>query len=260
MIAPSITNRTEKCCSVCRRKSPEGVHRFVFALPRLSAIVSLMCRRFVQQYTWRELADLYGLRQAPHHLDARYNITPTRTIDVVRLHHGRRELVPMRWGLVSTANPARVSFNARAETADDPMFDAAVKRSRCIVPASGYYQWKTINGAKQPFYFSAADGGVLSIAGLCDECQDRPATASPALLCTLIVTLANDFAARIHQRMPALLQPNEFASWLTGSAGTESLRPAPNDLLRVWRVSPRINSAGTNSDLSLIEPMRPPLC
>jgi putative SOS response-associated peptidase YedK len=86
------------------------------------------------------------------------------------------------------------------------MFRAAFKRSRCIVPASGYYEWKTVNGAKQPFYFSAADGGVLPIAGLWDEWNDRSSSAGPVLSCTLIVTAANDFAGRIHNRMPVFLR------------------------------------------------------
>jgi hypothetical protein len=80
------------------------------------------------------------------------------------------------------------------------MFRTAFKRSRCIVPASGYYEWKTINGAKQPFYFSATDGGMLSIAGLWDEWNDRSSPAGPPLSCTLIVTAANKFAGRFTTR------------------------------------------------------------
>ncbi len=161
------------------------------------------------------------------------------------MHYGRPEVVPMRWGLVTasskkTATETRV-FNARAESvADNPMFQPTFKRSRCIIPAAGYYEWKTINGAKQPFYFSAADGSILSIAGLWDGC-------------TLIVTLANDFAARIHPNMPLFLQPNNFVSGLAGSGGTELLMPAPNDSLRVRRVSKRVNCPGTDKDISLIE-------
>jgi putative SOS response-associated peptidase YedK len=110
-------------------------------------------------------------------------------IDVVRVHNGARELVPMRWGLIpawwkKAAKDVPPTFNARAETvADKPMFRTAFKRSRCIVPASGYYECKTINGAKQPFYFSAADGGVLPIAGLWDEWNDHSSSTGPLLSC-----------------------------------------------------------------------------
>jgi putative SOS response-associated peptidase YedK len=219
-----------------------------------------MCRRFVQKHSWSKVAELYALSKMPRNLEGRYNIAPTTTIDVVRLHRGRRELIPMRWGFLPTlstrtAPESRVIFNARAETIiDDPMFRRAM-RSRCIVPASGYYEWKTVNGAKQPFYLSAANGGVLLIAGLWDECSDGSGTGRPVLLCTLIVTAANGYTARIRHRMPVFLQPNNFASWLAGSAGPEVLTPAPNDLLRVWRVSTRVNSLGNDEDMSLIEPV-----
>jgi putative SOS response-associated peptidase YedK len=199
---------------------PDVLAGFIFVLPPLSGIVGLMCRRFVQKYTWSELAGLYALKQTPRDLEPRYNIAPTTTIDVVRLHHGRRELVRMRWGLVPTAanktvTQTRISFNARAETVvGNAICQTASRPRRCIIPAAGYYEWKAINGPKQPFYFSAADGGVLSIAGLWDECNDRSGTTSPLLLCTLIVTAANDFAARIHHRMPLFVRPDNFASWL----------------------------------------------
>jgi hypothetical protein len=114
------------------------------------------------------------------------------------------------------------------------MFRTAFKRLRCIVPASGYYEWKTINGAQQPFYFSAADDGVLSIAGLWDEWNDRSGPTGPILSCTLIVTAANEFAGRIHDRMPVFLQSENFAAWLDGSAGPELLKPASKDLLMEW--------------------------
>jgi putative SOS response-associated peptidase YedK len=96
---------------------------------------------------------------------------------------------------------------------------------------------------------------VLSIGGLWDECEDRSGKASPVPLCTLIVTSANDFTGRIHRRMPVFLQPDHFASWLDGSAGIELLTPVPNDVLRVWRVSRRVNSLGNDEDMSLIEPI-----
>lgn len=144
----------------------------------------------------------------------------------------------MRWGPIpawwkKAIRDMPATFNARAETvAEKPMFRTAFRRSRCIVPASGYYEWKTINGAKQPFYFSAADDGVLSIAGLWDEWKDRSSPAGPLFSCTLIVTAANEFAGRIHDRMPVFLQPEKFAALLDGSAGTELLKLASKDLLR----------------------------
>ena len=138
-----------------------------------------MCGRFTQSYTWRELVELYRLTQPARNLRPRYNIAPTTSIDVVRLADTGPVLVPMRWELIpgwwkKTAKEVPSTFNARAETvAQKPMFRSAFKRTRCIVPASGYYEWRAVDGGKQPYFISAADGAVLSIAGLLGS-MERP--------------------------------------------------------------------------------------
>jgi putative SOS response-associated peptidase YedK len=220
-----------------------------------------MCGRFTQSYTWRELVELYRLTQPARNLRPRYNVAPTTQIDVVRLAGDAREVVPMRWGLIpgwwkKTAKEVPSTFNARAETvAQKPMFRSAFKRTRCIVPASGYYESRKVEGGKQPYYISAGDGAVLSIAGLWDEWRD-PETKEPVLSATLIVTAANDVTRPIHDRMPVMLGQQDHEAWLTGKAGVELLRPAPNDLLRTWPVSKRVNKTGVgDDDPSVIEPV-----
>jgi putative SOS response-associated peptidase YedK len=101
--------------------------------------------------------------------------------------------------------------------------------------ASGYYEWRPAEGGKQPYFISAADGLVLSIAGLWDQWKDAE-TGEAISSATLIVTTANDFTRQIHDRMPVLLGRQDHDAWLTGKAGVELLRPAPNDLLRMWPV------------------------
>ncbi|MGA3343118.1 MAG: SOS response-associated peptidase [Methylocella sp.] len=220
-----------------------------------------MCGRFTQSYTWRELVELYRLTQPARNLRPRYNVAPTTQIDVVRLAGDAREVVPMRWGLIpgwwkKTAKEVPSTFNARAETvAQKPMFRSAFKRTRCIVPASGYYESRKVEGGKQPYFISAGDGAVLSIAGLWDEWRD-PETKEPVLSATLIVTAANDVTRPIHDRMPVMLGQQDHEAWLTGKAGVELLRPAPNDLLRTWPVSKRVNKTGVgDDDPSVIEPV-----
>jgi len=220
-----------------------------------------MCGRFTQAYTWRELVELYRLTQPARNLRPRYNIAPTTAIDVVRLADTGRELVQMRWGLIpgwwkKTAKEIPSTFNARAETvAQKPMFRSAFKRTRCIVPASGYYEWRAVEGGKQPYFISAADGGVLSIAGLWDQWKDLE-TGEAISSATLIVTAANDFTRRIHDRMPVMLGRQDHDAWLTGKAGVQLLRSTPNDLLRMWPVSKRVNVSGrSDDDPSLIEPL-----
>jgi putative SOS response-associated peptidase YedK len=168
-----------------------------------------------------------------------------------------------RWGLIpgwwkKTAKEVPSTFNARAETvAQKPMFRSAFKRTRCIVPASGYYEWQPVEEGKQPYFITAADGEVLSIAGLWDQWKD-PETGAAISSATLIVAAANDFTRRIHDRMPVLLERQDHDAWLTGKAGVELLRAAPNDLLRMWPVSKRVNVSGRgDDDPSLIEPVEP---
>ena len=162
----------------------------------------------------------------------------------------------MRWGLIpgwwkKTVKEVPSTFNARAETiAEKPMFRSA----RCIVPASGYYEWRAVEKTKQP-YFISADGSMLSIAGLRDRWTE-PVTGETISSCTLIITAANDFTRSIHERMPVFLSQQDHDAWLTGKVGVEVLRSAPNDLLRMWPVSTRVNKSGVgDDDPSLIEPI-----
>jgi putative SOS response-associated peptidase YedK len=215
-----------------------------------------MCGRFTQAYTWQELVALYRLTVPAVNLQPRYNIAPTTTIDVI-IPRGadRLELTPMRWGLISywwkkTTKEVPSTFNARVETvAEKPMFRDAFKRSRCVIPASGYYEWKSTPTGKQPYYISAADGSVLSFAGLWDEWHDIE-TGEIVKSCTIIVTAANDFTRRVHERMPVVLE--QFEPWLTGAAGAGMLKPAPEDMLQMWPVSRKVNRVGNDSDGTLI--------
>jgi len=132
-----------------------------------------MCGRFTQKVTWHDIRDLYELVGDAGTLQAHYNIAPTGTVEVVRpCEKGAAELVPMRWGFVpywwkKQLKQVPATFNARAETvATTLMFRDAFKRHRCIVPASGYYEWLKRADGKQPSFISATDGGVLSLAGL----------------------------------------------------------------------------------------------
>jgi putative SOS response-associated peptidase YedK len=186
-------------------------------------------------------------------LPAHYNICPTDTIGAVIARDAKRDLAPMRWGLVphwwkKRAKDTPATFNARTETvAEKAMFRDAFKGRRCLIPASGYYEWKGTETGKQPYYFTASDGSPLTIAGLWDEWKDIE-TGERLKSCTMIITTANEFVSKIHDRMPVLLQPKDFDAWLTGHAGIERLRPAANDYLQMWPVSRRVNSSRAPDD------------
>ena len=127
------------------------------------------------------------------------------------------------------------------------MFRDAFKRHRCIVPASGYYEWLKRADGKQPYFISAADGGVLSFAGLWDRWKN-PETGESVVSCTIIVTDANALTRPIHDRMPVALNKADFAAWLGGTGGTELLRSAADSKLRMWPVSRRVNKTGSGDD------------
>jgi putative SOS response-associated peptidase YedK len=223
-----------------------------------------MCGRFTNRLTWREIVALYRLSvpaTPERNLPAHYNICPTDTIGAVTARNGKRELVSMRWGLVpywwkKRAKDVPATFNARAETvAEKAMFRDAFKRRRCLIPASGYYEWQSTPTGKQPYYFTAQDNSTLTMAGLWDEWKDID-TGELLKSCTMIITDANEFVGKIHDRMPVVLRPKDFDAWLTGHAGIERLRPAANDWLQMWPVSRRVNSSkAADDDPTLIEPI-----
>ena len=119
-----------------------------------------MCGRFTQKYTWQELTDLYRLNQTPQNIRPTYNICPTDPVGVLIPGANGLFLTPMRWGLIPrwwkrSPKELPATFNARSETvAEKPMFRDAFKRNRCLIPASGYFEWHTVGKDKQPYYFT----------------------------------------------------------------------------------------------------------
>ena len=165
----------------------------------------------------------------------------------------------MRWGLIpswwtKTRKELPSTFNARAETITGrPMFRDAFRERRCIIPASGYYEWKPTPIGKQPYYISARAGSILPFAGLWDEWHD-PESGEQIRSCTIIVTDSNALTRPIHDRMPVILVAAQQTAWLaSAAAATELLRPAPNEMLQMWPVSRRVNRADNENDPKLIE-------
>jgi putative SOS response-associated peptidase YedK len=223
-----------------------------------------MCGRFTQHYTWAEVHAFLSVFGPARNLQPRYNIAPTDTVDVIRLgKHDGRELVPMRWGLIPgwwkrSTKEVPATFNARAESVSDkPMFRNSFKERRCIIPASGFYEWTGPKGARQPHLFTAADGSpILGFAGLWDRWRD-PASGAEILSCTIIVCDASEWMQQFHDRMPVILEPGKFDAWLDGSLGPQALKCAAESALRSWPVSPRLNRTGVgDDDPTIIEPIK----
>jgi putative SOS response-associated peptidase YedK len=175
---------------------------------------------------------------------SRYNLAPTSLVPIVRGPRPQRSATLSQWGLVppwaATPGGSRLA-NARAESvAARPAFREAFQRRRCVVPASGFYEWETRGGRKLPWYFTPRDGPPLALAGIWEEGPD----AAPATF-ALITTAACPEVARIHDRMPVALHPEAAETWLDPDQPAPALlpllRPLPAGILTATRVSTRVN-------------------
>jgi putative SOS response-associated peptidase YedK len=160
----------------------------------------------------------------------RYNIAPTQTVPVVRVDvDGAREWAWLRWGLVPSwsKDPSIGSrmINARAETASEkPSFRAAMRRRRCLVPADGFYEWRKTGAQSQPYRIELAVGGALAFAGLWEHWRGDNEQDIESF--TILTTAANGDLSAIHHRMPVILPPEHYESWLMiTAADPELLRP-----------------------------------
>ncbi|MBI5504324.1 MAG: SOS response-associated peptidase [Deltaproteobacteria bacterium] len=221
-----------------------------------------MCGRFVLTTPAQALAAHFDAWAGELVLAARYNIAPTQNVVAVRVEQGRRRLVMLRWGLVPAwaKDPAigNRMINARAETAaEKPSFRAAFASRRCIVPASGFYEWKREGARKQPWYFHARDNAPLAIAALWERWRAPDGAALES--CALLTTTANALASPIHDRMPVLLSPRDYARWLDPTlADTRAidtmLVPAAEESLAAYPVATAVGDAG-HDDPRNIEPV-----
>ncbi|MDF3017246.1 MAG: hypothetical protein K0R44_2471, partial [Thermomicrobiales bacterium] len=171
-----------------------------------------MCGRYVIEGT-TELSERFQLRQIPADLFPEwttYNAAPTQLLPVIlKDPQGERTALPMQWGLVPRwrrpdGKAGVAPINARAETLlEKPMFRGLTKAKRCIVPASGFYEWRKVDGRKQPFYLTSEDGEAWGLAGLYDLTHDENDAVGSF---TIITTAANSLVAPLHERMPAILR------------------------------------------------------
>ena len=209
-----------------------------------------MCGRFNLTVSGEELAEAFELDDPPE-MAARYNIAPTQPVAVVRLDpasHGRRLSTP-RWGLVPKGAPEgdRGHINARGETAwQKPSFREAFAERRCLVPATGFYEWQALSlkpKRRQAWAFGLTSGRAFAFAGL----WEPPAREGAPETCTILTTQPNDVTRPVHDRMPVILAPDSYARWLTPEPGgalalRPLLRPFPAETMTAWPVSSAVNS------------------
>ena len=227
-----------------------------------------MCGGFTQQFTWQELYALYGLTNPPQNIEPRYNLAPTQKAWVVRYDGDAngRSLDALRWGLVphwakDLSFGARC-INARAETvATTPAFRDAFRSRRCIIPASGFYEWRKAGATKTPYAVVPVGDTVFAFAGLWERWRDKNLgeDAEWVQTCAVITGEPNEVVAPIHNRMPVILPQETWGQWL-GDEPVEKaelhalLKPFPAERIRAYPIGTRVNSV-RNDDAGLLEPM-----
>lgn len=223
-----------------------------------------MCTRYVLlEEHYRAVLARLGIAPPPDRLASRYNIAPGTTIPAIRLAaaDSAREAVGLHWGLIPpwAKSPRDKLVNVRAETlAAKPYFQRALVQRRCAVPASGFYEWQTLAGAKQPWLFRWRDDAPFLLAGIWTAAH--AADGSAVETCALITTTPNATLAPIHDRMPVLLSLDQAEAWLDPQAASPAtlaplLQPAPAGMMTAVTVSARMNNARVD-DASCIAPVQ----
>lgn len=187
-----------------------------------------------------------------------FNICPTNQICAVTSDDGLRHVVSMRWGFIphwyakTTGGPLLI--NARAETlAEKPAFRDAARARRCLIPATGFYEWTKDGEARLPWYIRRADGAPIVFAGVWQR-WERDGDAHTT--CAIVTTGAGVAMSQIHHREPVTLDPGDYAKWLgeDGHGAALLMRPAPEEQLEFFRVDPAVNSNWASGP-ELIEPL-----
>lgn len=210
-----------------------------------------MCGRFFLT------TDADTLQQQFHVADVapvapRYNIAPTQdVVAVCQNGDGYRHVKTFRWGLIpqwaKDLSAGAKMINARSETvADKPSFRQPIRYHRCLIPASGFFEWlRQADGSKQPFYIQRKDGELLAMAGIWDTWKESGQVIES---CSILTTAANNLVAKLHDRMPVLLSPTEYDQWLDRNITDPQqlmgmYTPYPSEPLQATPISPLINNA-----------------
>lgn len=231
-----------------------------------------MCGRMTLTRSGREIAEYFALEMkagAVGEIDGatlrpRYNIAPSqRVATILSSADGARILRWKQWGLVpawsKSADMGGRLFNARSETAyQKPSFRTAWKRRRCLIVADGFYEWTPRNRDHQPYHFRPSDSQLLALAGLYEAWRGEGGEILES--CTVLTTAASADLQGIHHRMPVILAPSDFESWLAADSDPDRLRDlmasAPEGTLQRRAVSRSVNSPRVD-DASCLDPIEP---
>src|SRR5882672_11559582 len=210
-----------------------------------------MCGRYRLTAKERYLRDHFGLDEDPH-WTPRWNIAPTQQVPIVRQDRKepKRSFGLVRWGLIpywaKDKSVALKTINAMSETAaEKPAFRDAMKRRRCLIPADGFYEWQKLGPKeKQPYNFGMIDDSVFAFAGLWERWRDPVGEVIETY--SVLTTQPNALVADVHDRMPAILKPEDYDLWLDpgvrdAAVVTECLKPFDPSLMKKYPVSTRVS-------------------
>ena len=213
-----------------------------------------MCGRFTLHHSTKEVAERFEVEEMLFTIEPRYNIAPSQPIAVI-VEKSPRRLENFKWGLVPFwAKDPKIGnkmINARAETLmEKPAFRNALIHRRCIIPADGFYEWKTEGKGRLPLHIRMRDRRLFAFAGQWEEWKSPDGT--PLRTCTIITSDPNDLISSIHNRMAVILRPEHEATWLDSSIKNSSdlmslLQPYPDNEMEAYEVSRRVNSPSFES-------------
>jgi len=213
-----------------------------------------MCGRFALNSSPARLKERFATANEPD-VKPRFNIAPSQSVPVVRLDEsGSRAFTIASWGLIPSwvKDPKQIQhpINAKAETAAiKPMFRHAYRKSRVLVPADGFYEWTAKDGVKQPYLIRLRDGEPMAMGGLLEHWHGPEGDVTTF---TILTTSANALMAKIHDRMPVIIKPEDYTSWLdrdfTDVIKIQAMAlPYPERLMEAYPVSRKVNSPKNDS-------------
>ncbi|MBY6065964.1 SOS response-associated peptidase [Leisingera aquaemixtae] len=217
-----------------------------------------MCGRFAITLPTDAMAQLFAAQPANDLPKVpNFNVCPTNPVHVVQAGDTGRQLVSMRWGFLphwyKSESAGPLLINARAETiAEKPAFAKAARERRCLIPATGFYEWtKSEDGARLPWYIHRSDGAPIAFAAV----WQNWGTDDPVKTCAIVTTAANQGLSAIHHRMPLILEAEDWGKWLgeEGHGAARLMQPGPEGVLDYHRVDPAVNSNRAEGP-ELIEP------
>jgi len=222
-----------------------------------------MCGRYTLVKTKKSVEEHYSSKAPSDQFKNRYNIAPSQNNLVVTQEMSERKIGYMSWGFPSPESPAsyRRIINGRAESiAHKKSFKNSFRSKRCLIPADGFIEWKSIQGAKYPYHISMKSGDIFSFAGLWAEFKQNENTIQSYCI---ITTEANTLLKQIHHRMPVIMPERHYESWLSNESDKDALisllQPFPEERMTFRPVSKCINSIKNDSPECLEPGDLPPL-